>query len=139
MDLLDELFLFADEEVWRLFVVARLQGLLLLETTLDLLLLLLTQLLRNDLVLLHEVQKLARNLLKGLFGQQPGVVLEFIEGNELDDVACHLLLESLGIQGDIVRVQHVHFGEVGVSNTNDDDGERQRASSHNLVNGLLHV
>lgn len=66
-------------------------------------------------------------------------MFELGEWNKLHDITGHVLFESLRVQWDIVGVQHVHGGEVGLAHTDDDDRDRKRRSTHNLVNRLLHV
>ena len=77
--------------------------------------------LRQDVVPVHEVEELPWHFLERLLGQLPWIVLELAEGHELDDVAGHVLLESLRVQWRVVGVQNVHGLEVGVADANDDN------------------
>lgn len=101
--------------------------------------LILIRLLWQDVVSVHEVQELPRDLLKGLLGQQCGIMLEFRERHKLHDVTFHVLAESFGVQWLVVCIKHVHGGKVCITNTDDNDRNWEGGSTHYLVNCLLHV
>ena len=63
---------------------------------------------RLDIVLAHEVEKLSWDLVENLFGEKVRIVLELVEGNELDDVGSHVLAESFRVESLFVGIKHLH-------------------------------
>ena len=94
---------------------------------------------RGDIVLTHPIEQLAWNLHQGLFRQHMRIVLEVVEGDELNDISGHVLAEGARVERLIVAIERLHRLEVGVTHTNDDDGQGVLGATHNLVNGLVHV
>ena len=92
-----------------------------------------------DASLGEKVHNLSRDLLQSFLRKQEGVVLELLEGNELDDVSTHVLFVLLGIQRVDVCVKNLHRAEVCVAHSDDHDRERKVCASHDLVNCLGHV
>lgn len=67
------------------------------------------------------------------------IVLEFSEGNELDDVTRHLLSIVLRVKRSVITIKCFHAREVEVSDTDNDDGERLVGATYDLVDGLFHI
>jgi len=78
----------------------------------------------NDLALSHVVHKLAWQLLKSFLGQQCRIMLEVIEGNELNNISGSVSSERLREQCLIITIKLVHHTEISVTNTHDDDRQR---------------
>lgn len=89
--------------------------------------------------LLEEGSQLARNFLECLLGKSVVVSPELTKWNELDDISTHVPLVLLRVQRFFIGIQHIHWGEVSISNANNDNGQRKVRASHNLVYGLLEV
>lgn len=108
--LVNELLFQLFEEFWRLLILAfgRFNRFLGVQLTLNAHLFGFMDALWHDVVFLHELQELSWNLLEGLLGQLPWVVLELAEWNELDDVALHIFLVLSRVQRLVVCVEHVH-------------------------------
>jgi len=87
----------------------------------------------------HEVQQLARQLGKGFLGKQHGVVFELAEGNELHNISIHVPLVALTEEGYLISIQLVHGCKVSIAYAYNNDTKGQARTTHNLVNGSLHV
>ena len=94
---------------------------------------------RHDIVLPHEVEKLTWHFLEGLLGKLGRVVLEVSEGHKLDDIGLHVLFVSHRVERNFVGIQDIHALKIIAAYANNDDAERQSASTNNLVNCLLHI
>jgi len=57
---------------------------------------------------------------------------------ELDDVSFHPLALRID-QRDLICVQRLHVGKVGIAHPHDNDAERQRGACDDLVDGVTHV
>jgi len=93
----------------------------------------------HDVVLPHEVEQLGGQLLQRFFRQHLRVVLEVVEGDELDDVRVHVLAHVARVEGFFVAVELLHVGEIGVADANYDDGHGKLASTDDLINCFGHV
>jgi hypothetical protein len=93
---------------------------------------------RTDAIRLHELQELSRDLLQRVGSQFTGRGVRVVtEWDELDNIARSVTAAVL--QLDIVAVQSVHVGEISISDTDNDDGERQVAGIDNGLDRRVHV
>jgi len=67
------------------------------------------------------------------------IVLEVVEGHELNDVCSGINAERIGIQSLIITIKRVHVAKVCITNSYDDDSEWKLRTSDDLVNCLIHV
>lgn len=77
----------------------------------------------NDVLLLHEVEELAWDLLKSLLGKLGWIVLELTEWNKLDNISLHILLILLRIKWNFISIKDIHALEVIAANSNYDNRE----------------
>lgn len=61
-----------------------------------------------DVMLAHEVEQLAWNLLKYFLRQKVGTVFELIEGYKLDDIGSHVLAIGHRVECFLIAIQHLH-------------------------------
>lgn len=93
-DLTQKLLLKINKKVRLLFHISLLayDGTLVSQLVPNLSLLMLVNLSWNNVLSLHEAQKLSWDLLEHLFSQKPWIVLKFRERHELNNVTVHELL-----------------------------------------------
>lgn len=87
----------------------------------------------------HVVDELARQFLQSLLGQKSRVMLEIVEGNELDDISSSVFTELTREKSFIVTIKLVHHAEISITDTNNNDSKWVIGSSHNFVNSAFHV
>lgn len=66
-------------------------------------------------------------------------MLKVIERHELHNISSHVFAVSLRIKRLIVTIQSFHRLKVGITDTNDDNGERQFGASYDLINCFVHI
>lgn len=93
----------------------------------------------SDPVPAHPVEQLAWHLHQSLLRQHVRVVLELVEGYELDDISGHVATVSIRVECLIVTIEGVHRLEVSIADSDDDDGKGQGRATDDFINSLLHV
>ena len=68
----------------------------------------------------EEVQHLTWYFFESLLCKCHGVILEFSEGYELDDVSCHLLFVGFRVKRNFICIQLVHSVKVSIANSYND-------------------
>ena len=94
---------------------------------------------RLDLLALEVSSHLLRDLLEDLLGEEALVVLEVVEGHELDHVARLVLAMERRVERLLVSIELLHGAEVSIANAYDDHRQWQVRGCHQLIDGLLHV
>jgi len=92
-----------------------------------------------DSPLSHEVEELAWDLIESLFGKKMGIVLELVVRHKLHNISFTVLPEGLRVERLVVTVEDVHVAEVGIAHSDDNDSDRLRRATDDLVNRFLHV
>jgi len=93
----------------------------------------------RDVVLSEEVEQLRWHLHQGLLREEVRVVLEVIEGHKLDDISSHVLAVGLRVESLFVSIEDLHGLEVGVTDSDNDDGDGELGSTDYLVDCLVHI
>lgn len=93
----------------------------------------------HNVLSLEVLDQLVRHLAQHFLRQQIGVSGEVPEWHKLHNVSGLVSAGSLRIQRVGIGIQGIHVIELEVANANDDYGQRQAGSSHNLVRGRRHV
>lgn len=94
---------------------------------------------RDDALLQEELDHLARQLGEHLLGQPKVIILALLVRHKLHNIPRHELFELVRVERLVVGVQLVHPAEVGITDANDDNGQRLSGAANNLVNRRLHI
>ena len=107
----------------------------------DLLPVCLTRRIGVDLLSLEEFCELCGQFFEGRPCQTVGIILTLVERDESHVVSLLVHAVFASVKRILVGVQAVHFVEVGVSDSNYDDGHGLLRASHQFVDGGsgLHV